>query len=305
MHFPQVPDQLAKSADEKIQLLKETWHAMEWLYENGLTSFRTLRHFQTFLGFCRAIGVSNYSQNDLMQLLSYAQVLPHVNQIEHHPYYNPLELVHFCRTRDIVVAVRVETISFQKKASTLQGYCPLAKGRILSEEPILRIANKHRRTPAQICVRWSIDNGVPAIPKSTTRERMRSNAQVFDFHLDDEDMSVLNSLHDEQRKVIHWDDLQVRCFPSRTFTVFFSAQVRPARRLQTAQSDTHCYETGEHLSACIIPVERASKVISVFTYIQSRQYPYQCFNEIFKPTFLYTHAGPPVIYSISNVCFTH
>ena len=74
----------------------------------------------------------------------------------------------------------------------------------------MHIAAKHGKSPAQVCIRWSMQNQVPAIPKSTTEWRTRENAHVFDFVLDADDMFVLDNLHDEVRKVVRWDDLQHR-----------------------------------------------------------------------------------------------
>ncbi|XP_028588490.2 glyoxal reductase-like isoform X1 [Podarcis muralis] len=149
----------------------ETWRAMEELYEKGL---------------CRSIGVSNFLISHLEQLKEDCQVTPHVNQVEYHPFHRPQELVDYCRSRNIV----------------FEGYCPLAKGEALSHPDVIQLAKKYGRTPAQICIRWSIQNGIVTIPKSTKPERVLENCQVFDFSLKKEDMEFLNSMNID-RKLIH------------------------------------------------------------------------------------------------------
>ncbi|XP_075364355.1 putative oxidoreductase ZK1290.5 isoform X1 [Mycteria americana] len=149
----------------------ETWRAMEELYEKG---------------FCRSIGVSNFLISHLEQLKEDCVITPHVNQVEYHPFQRPQELVDYCRSRDIV----------------FEGYCPLAKGEALTHPTIIQLANKYGRTPAQICIRWSIQNGIVTIPKSTKAERIQENCKVFDFNLREEDMEFLNTMN-INRKLIH------------------------------------------------------------------------------------------------------
>ncbi|XP_075473101.1 putative oxidoreductase YtbE isoform X6 [Ascaphus truei] len=167
MHWPDalVPGQSPR------EVRAETWRALENLYEKGV---------------CRSIGVSNFLIHHLEQLKEDCSVVPHLNQMEYHPFQRPQELVDYCKRSNIVFG----------------GYCPLAKGQALSHPDILRLANRYGRTPAQICIRWSIQNGIVTIPKSTKEERIRENCEVFDFHLEDDDMNFLASLH-SNRKLIH------------------------------------------------------------------------------------------------------
>ncbi|KAM9008362.1 putative oxidoreductase ZK1290.5 isoform 2-T2 [Ara ararauna] len=150
----------------------ETWRAMEELYEKGL---------------CRSIGVSNFLISHLEQLKEDCVITPHVNQVEYHPFQRPQELVDYCRSRDIV----------------FEGYCPLAKGEALTHPSIIQLAKKYGRTPAQICIRWSIQNGIVTIPKSTKAERIEENCKVFDFTIAEDDVEVLNGLHDGRH--VSWD----------------------------------------------------------------------------------------------------
>nr|XP_020644378.1 uncharacterized protein LOC110076521 isoform X1 [Pogona vitticeps]XP_020644382.1 uncharacterized protein LOC110076521 isoform X4 [Pogona vitticeps] len=167
MHWPDahIP---GKSSRE---VRAETWKAMEELYDKGL---------------CRSIGVSNFLIEHLEQLKEDCHITPHVNQVEYHPFQRPQDLVNYCRSKNIV----------------FEGYCPLAKGEALSHPNIVHLAQKYGRTPAQICIRWSIQNGIVTIPKSTKPERIMENCQVFDFTLEKEDMECLESMNID-RKVIH------------------------------------------------------------------------------------------------------
>lgn len=162
---------------------------------------------------CRAIGVSNFVQSDLEEMLEYCSVRPHANQFEFHPYYNDVPLRNFCKEENILFTVSTafvfDSVSFPMNfICTFQGYCPLAKGTILTEPPILRLAEKYQRSPAQICIRWSVQQRVPAIPKSLKFDRLRENAQVFDFEIEPGDMAVLNHVHNPDRKCIVLKDLQ-------------------------------------------------------------------------------------------------
>uniref|UniRef100_A0A7M4F7N8 Prostaglandin F synthase-like n=1 Tax=Crocodylus porosus TaxID=8502 RepID=A0A7M4F7N8_CROPO len=167
VHWPdaQVP---GKSSRE---VRAETWRAMEELYATGM---------------CRSIGVSNFLINHLEQLKEDCEVTPHVNQVEYHPFQRPQELLDYCRSRNIV----------------FEGYCPLAKGEALTHPKVIQLAKKYGKTPAQICIRWSIQNGVVTIPKSTKVERIQENCEVFDFSLKEEDMESLNSMN-INKKLIH------------------------------------------------------------------------------------------------------
>lgn len=173
MHAPVCPS----NCEDKQQLREDTWRQLELLLDEG---------------YVRAIGVSNFAKCHLEELLDNCGSHPQVNQIEVNPYQNPSELQAFCI----------------KKGIQLQGYCPLAKGRILTERPITEIAAKQGKTPAQILIRWCIQKNVPTIPKSTKPARILENSQVFDFELTDEDMATLNGLHDGRRSVdlIHFQE---------------------------------------------------------------------------------------------------
>ena len=130
------------------------------------------------LGHARSIGVSNFGVDELRQLLATATVPPVVDQVQFSPYEYRKALLDSCRQNGI----------------TLEAYSPLGTGRHLTSDEVANIAQRHGRTPAQVLIRWCIERGIPVIPKSTHRERIAENAQLFDFRLSDQDIADLDAL---------------------------------------------------------------------------------------------------------------
>jgi diketogulonate reductase-like aldo/keto reductase len=130
------------------------------------------------LGYARSIGVSNFNARELQQLLGVASVAPVVNQAQFSPYEYRQRLLDACRENRI----------------TLEAYSPLGSGRHLASETATRIAQRLGRTPAQVLLRWCIERDVPLIAKSTHRERIAENAQIFDFTLSSADVAELDAL---------------------------------------------------------------------------------------------------------------
>ena len=130
------------------------------------------------LGYTRSIGVSNFDVADLRQVLRAASVAPVVNQVQFSPYEYRKALLEASRADGIV----------------LEAYSPLGHGRHLGSETATRIAQRLGRTPAQVLLRWCVERGVPLIPKSTHRDRIAENAQIFDFTLSNQDMAELDAL---------------------------------------------------------------------------------------------------------------
>jgi diketogulonate reductase-like aldo/keto reductase len=129
-------------------------------------------------GYARSIGVSNFSVDDVRQLLATATVPPVVDQVQFSPYEYRKALLDSCRQNGIA----------------LEAYSPLGTGRHLTSDTVERIARRQERTPAQVLLRWAIERGIPVIPKSTHRERIAENAQLFDFRLSDQDIAELDAL---------------------------------------------------------------------------------------------------------------
>ena len=130
------------------------------------------------LGYARSIGVSNFGVDDLRRLLATATVTPVVDQVQFSPYEYRKALLDACRQKGIA----------------LEAYSPLGTGRHLTSDTVARIARRHERTPAQVLLRWCIERDIPIIPKSTHRERIAENAEVFDFALSAEDLAELDAL---------------------------------------------------------------------------------------------------------------
>jgi 2,5-diketo-D-gluconate reductase A len=130
------------------------------------------------LGYTRSIGVSNFDVGELQQVTAAATVPPVVDQVQFSPFEHRRAVLEECRQRNVVP----------------EAYSPLGTGRHLSEPAVREIAERVGRTPAQVLLRWCIQKDVPVIPKSTHRERIAENAQLFDFSLSDEDMARLDGL---------------------------------------------------------------------------------------------------------------
>jgi diketogulonate reductase-like aldo/keto reductase len=134
------------------------------------------------LGYARSIGVSNFDVGELRQVRDAASVPPVVDQVQFSPFKNRRALLAVCREADVA----------------LEAYSPLGTGRHLADGRVRQIAERLGRTPAQVLLRWCVQQGVPVISKSTHRERIEENAQIFDFTLSDQDMAALDAL-DETR----------------------------------------------------------------------------------------------------------
>jgi diketogulonate reductase-like aldo/keto reductase len=129
-------------------------------------------------GLARSIGISNFNVDQLEAVIAEATVPPVVNQIQFNPFKFRRALLEACDQRGAV----------------LEAYSPLGTGRLLSDRRVAEIAKRVGRTPAQVLLRWCIERNLPTIPKSTHRERVEENAQIFDFTLSDEEMAALDAL---------------------------------------------------------------------------------------------------------------
>jgi len=139
------------------------WRQLESLQEQGLT---------------REIGVSNYSRGQLEALEQNGLKTPAVNQVQFSPFHFRRELLEYCNEHGIV----------------LEAYSPLERGRGLQDPTIMSVAERLQRTPAQVMLRWALQHRTVVIPKSSRPERIRANAQLFDFELGDGDMQLLDAL---------------------------------------------------------------------------------------------------------------
>lgn len=152
------------------------WEDMERIYESGKS---------------KAIGVSNYLEHHLEELLKVANIVPVVDQIELHPYLNQEELISYLEKKNIV-------------PEAWSPFC--ARKNKLLEEPMLKaLAHKYSKSPAQIVLRWNIERGVVVIPKSSNFTRQKENLDIFDFELTAEEVNNINTLNKGQRVGSHPD----------------------------------------------------------------------------------------------------
>ncbi|MGD1945978.1 MAG: aldo/keto reductase [Croceivirga sp.] len=147
---------------------KDTWRAFEQLYADGRV---------------KAIGVSNFMQHHLEDVMSQANVTPMVNQMEFHPFLVQQDLLDFCT----------------KNTIQYEAWSPMMQGKIFNMVEFKALAEKYDKSIAQIVLRWDVQKGVVTIPKSVKKERIVANANIFDFQLSDEDMQLLDRLHRGQR----------------------------------------------------------------------------------------------------------
>src|SRR3954447_5029920 len=142
----------------------QTWRAMEKLYQEGRI---------------RAIGVSNFQPEHLRRLLDGSEVVPGINQVELHPYLQQHEI----RKADEELGLLTEAWSRLAKG-----------GELLADPTITSLADKHGATPAQVVLRWHLQLGIIAIPKSVTPSRIKENIDVFGFELDEQDLASIGTL---------------------------------------------------------------------------------------------------------------
>ena len=146
----------------------DVWPAFEGFVDSGLA---------------RAVGVSNYGPDRLGRLLEGARIKPSVNQVEFHPWIDQADLLDLCRR---------EGVAFE-------AYSPLAQGRRVGDPTVREIAEEHGRTSAQVLIRWCLQQGVVTIPKSSRRERIVENADVFGWALSAGAMERLGGLAERSR----------------------------------------------------------------------------------------------------------
>ncbi|WP_251943312.1 MULTISPECIES: aldo/keto reductase [Staphylococcus] len=164
---------------EEDGLFIESYKAMEQLYKEGKV---------------RAIGVCNFKQHHLEQLMDETEIVPAVNQIEFHPYFNQYKLQKFCDKHDIAVTA----------------WMPLMRNQGLLDDPLITdLAKRYDKTPAQIVLRWHLAHNRIVIPKSKTPERIEENYNIFDFNLELTDIAEIDSLDRGARQGKDPDEVRI------------------------------------------------------------------------------------------------
>ncbi|MFS4446167.1 aldo/keto reductase [Maribacter sp. 2307UL18-2] len=146
----------------------DTWRALERLYAEKRI---------------RAIGVSNFMQHHLEDLLTHAEVVPMVNQMEFHPYVVQQDLIDYCSAKGI----------------QYEAWSPFMQGKVFGLDICQELSKKYKKTVAQVILRWNLQKGVVTIPKSVKKERILSNAAIFDFEISKEDIAYLDGLDRGER----------------------------------------------------------------------------------------------------------
>lgn len=147
---------------------KDSWRALETLYRDGRV---------------KAIGVSNFQNHHLKDVMEGAEIKPMVNQVEFHPRLTQKDLLLYC----------------QEQGIQMEAWSPLMQGELLNEPLLQEIGAKYGKTVAQVILRWDLQHGVVTIPKSTKEARIIENASIFDFSLSEEDMNRIDGLNEDRR----------------------------------------------------------------------------------------------------------
>lgn len=174
IHDPNAETPKMELADIPI---RETWEAMEELVSKGLV---------------KNIGVSNFNAQSIMDLMKYAKVKPAVNQVEIHPYLNQSALIEYCQSLGIQVT------GYSNFGSSSYVSINMDQGHgvgVLKEKLILDLAEKYKRSPAQMILRWLVQKNVVVIPKTSNVERLKENLMIFDFEITQEDCAAIDSLN--------------------------------------------------------------------------------------------------------------
>ncbi|XP_058525514.1 estradiol 17 beta-dehydrogenase 5 isoform X2 [Ochotona princeps] len=184
IHFPAAlkPGEDLLPRDENGKVIFDTvdicatWEAMEKCKDAGLA---------------KSIGVSNFNSRQLEKILNKPglKYKPVCNQVECHPYHNQRKLLEFCKSKDIVL------VAYAALGSNTNKQWVKKDNPVLLEDPVLNaMAEKYRRTPAQVALRYQLQRGIVVLAKSFNRKRMQENFQVFDFQLTSEDMKTIDDL---------------------------------------------------------------------------------------------------------------
>lgn len=158
------------------KLRKDSWKALEKIYRDRKAL---------------SIGVSNYMIKHLEELKTYMEIVPVVNQVEFSPFLYQKDLLNYCRENKIEI----------------EAYSPLVRMKKKNNPVVNNIAKKYKKTHAQVLIRWCLEHKLIVIPKSSHKKRIKENADVFDFKLNEDDMKQLNSLNENYR--VSWNPSEI------------------------------------------------------------------------------------------------
>ena len=146
---------------------KETYRAMELIYKKGLA---------------KAIGICNFSKNQLQNLMEHSEVIPAVNQVEVHPHHSQSELMDFTRQHGI----------------QLEAWRPIMMGEVLKIPELVEIGKDYGKSAVQVALRWLVQRDIAVIPKSVTPKRIQDNLNIFDFTLSTQEMDIIGNLNQDR-----------------------------------------------------------------------------------------------------------
>ncbi|XP_025416690.1 alcohol dehydrogenase [NADP(+)]-like [Sipha flava] len=184
IHWPFATSEDPNATDSEGRLLGsgisylDTWKAMERCVQSGLT---------------KSIGVSNFNIRQLKDILEIATIKPVVNQVECHPYLTQNKLMEFCENNNIFLT------AYGPLGSPKRSWAGPEEDAILDEPVVKQVAEKYKKTNAQILIKFQIQRGIIVIPKSSNPKRQKENFDVWDFELSKEDINSLESLNKNAR----------------------------------------------------------------------------------------------------------
>jgi len=171
----------ARRSQEKLGLGVIDLYLIHWPRANSpedrLASGKGLEKLRSD-GVVRSVGVSNYAVRHLEELAAHSDLAPSVNQVEFHPFVYDAAFLDYA----------------ERHRLTVEAYSPLTRGRKLDDPGIAAVARAHRRSPAQVLLRWGLQHGLVVLPKSVHEERIRENARLYDFALSEDEMAALDRL---------------------------------------------------------------------------------------------------------------
>lgn len=178
-------DSTLRAMDSSLKKLKTDYvdlYLIHWpmpAQDKYVATWKALNRLRTE-GIARSIGVCNFNIDHLERLIGETGVVPVVNQIELHPYFQQKELRDFHAKHNIAS----------------EAWSPLARGKLFEDKVIVELAKKYNKTPSQIVLRWHFENGIIAIPKSGHTKRILENIDIFDFNLEASDLAQISSIDD-------------------------------------------------------------------------------------------------------------
>lgn len=194
-------EETKKSVFESLQKLKSNYIDLVLLHQPFGDYYGAWRSLEDLYaqGIIRAIGISNFYPDRMVDICSFARIAPMVNQVETHPHNQQIEAQKWMEKYDVQI----------------EAWAPFGEGRggLFTDETIAKIAAKYNKTVAQVILRWELQRGIVIIPKSVHIERMEQNFNVFDFELSKEDMVTMASLDKKQSSFFsHTDPAMVEWF---------------------------------------------------------------------------------------------